>query len=450
MRKLYDSILESISTSLTSDFDHYRLTLLTFLIKFSIVATAISFIVYPLYNEPTSIQLLRLGGFFSNFILYPLRQRHYQAVAMVFLYLQVYFVIFMSFLLIDRLSAIPYLLLVPVVSLHLFTFRQAIITSIAHIGILISLPYVANIPFAEELRTNIGLAVIFVFLTISTIIVRDKTIKLIQYQAKQLVKYETQKQEQILREKRSQYIREISKYISHDIRTPLSSINASQYLLQRLQTDHSSKKYLTAIAESVSHISNIVDDINQLLMVEEGEHFEFERIDLAQFVSRSVDTLRRSLIEERIFNVTFSEDNHHIWGDRQLLNLLTTKLVHNAVIYSGDDSVIHVDVSSSHEGTTLQISDDGIGIAEHEVSSIFDPFYKCDKARPLNGGYSGLGLTIAKKLVEFHGGTIRVETELGVGSTFIVQFPPLPTKVDEYAPVSPQKEYDMQSMLLVS
>ena len=449
MKSFYNAILNTVSIGLPSDFEHYQITLLTFLLQFAVVGTIVSFLVYPLNDEPMSVQLMRIAGFSSNFVLYPLRRRHYKLVAMAFLYGQLYFVIFTTVIILGRLEAVPYLLLIPVASLHLFTFRQAIVTSAIHIGILLLLPLIANVTL-EDMRGDISLAVIFTLLTIATIVVRDKTIRIIQSQAMQIIDFETQKQVQKQSERRHQYIREISKYISHDIRTPLSSINASQYLLQRLQTNSLADKYLINIAEAVAHITSIVDDINQLSMVEEGKSFEFEIIDLKQLISLAIDTLNRSLTTQRIFNLSPLEDDHYIWGDHQLIKLLITKILYNSVIYSDDDTVINVEISSNTHGTVLQIIDQGIGIPEDELSSIFEPFYKCDKARTVNASHSGLGLTIAKKLIEFHGGTIHVESELGVGSTFILEFPLPPSDTGKPSEVSQMKGYKLQSMLPAS
>jgi signal transduction histidine kinase len=114
-----------------------------------------------------------------------------------------------------------------------------------------------------------------------------------------------------------------------------------------------------------------------------------------------------------------------VFGDQVQLSQIVSNLVDNALAYTQAGSVA-VRLSDAGEGAELTVADTGSGIASEHIPRIFERFYRADKARSRETGGTGLGLSIVRNIVEAHGGTIRVESELNRGSTFTVRLPKHP------------------------
>ena len=112
-----------------------------------------------------------------------------------------------------------------------------------------------------------------------------------------------------------------------------------------------------------------------------------------------------------------------IYGDRLRINQILSNLLDNAANYTSEGEKISVSAAVSGSWVKIQVSDTGEGISEEGISRIFDRFYREDRSRNRSTGGSGLGLAITKQLVEAHNGTIKVESGLGLGSSFEVKFP---------------------------
>lgn len=112
-----------------------------------------------------------------------------------------------------------------------------------------------------------------------------------------------------------------------------------------------------------------------------------------------------------------------IVGDPRLIQQVWINLITNAIRYTDPGGTVTIRTKSEKNGTQITIEDTGIGIAEPDILKLFDRFYKVDKARTRTEKSTGLGLAIAKKIVELHDGTIMVESEPGMGSQFHVYLP---------------------------
>jgi len=120
-------------------------------------------------------------------------------------------------------------------------------------------------------------------------------------------------------------------------------------------------------------------------------------------------------------------------GDRAQLGLLLSNLLDNALRHTSAKGSVCVRLEASESRATLQVNDTGEGIPASELPRVFERFYRVDKARTRQTGGTGLGLAIVRHVAEAHGGTVRVDSELGRGSTFTVSLPvagpPTPTAV---------------------
>jgi signal transduction histidine kinase len=112
-----------------------------------------------------------------------------------------------------------------------------------------------------------------------------------------------------------------------------------------------------------------------------------------------------------------------IVADEDLLSQVWMNLITNGIKFTPEGGGMHIELFQKNEKIQFRVTDTGIGIPQEDQTRIFERFYKTDKSRTRASGGSGLGLSIVKKIVDLHKGTIEVESELGAGTTFIVCLP---------------------------
>ena len=212
----------------------------------------------------------------------------------------------------------------------------------------------------------------------------------------------------------SKMVREQKEFIgnaSHELRTPLTSLKTEiEVGLRDKKLDlNSAKKLLLSNLEEVNKIQRLSNYLLELNRLESGKtNFETKRVDLGKVVTIAIG--KRKVKTDLKKTV--------ILGDENALIELTTILLDNAFKYSGRNKIVEVKTKS---GGVLEVKDHGVGISEKDLPHIFDKFYRGDKSRTKDG--YGLGLSIAKSIVEKIGGKIKVESKVGHGSVFTVQLP---------------------------
>jgi two-component system sensor histidine kinase SaeS len=218
--------------------------------------------------------------------------------------------------------------------------------------------------------------------------------------------------------------RELVENVSHDLRTPLASIRSFVEALQDnvVRDEETFRRYLATIALETSRLSGMIEDLFQLSRLQAGaEKFEPIPYHLEDLI---IETLQSHdlQMEEKKLRVTVDIPEHlpnislvPIQIKRVLGNFLQ-----NAIRYSPVEGKLHIQVEPSEDGDYVEVSlvDEGEGISENETELVFERFYRADKSRSREKGGAGLGLAIAKSLVELHGGTIGVDSQLGAGSRF--------------------------------
>lgn len=213
---------------------------------------------------------------------------------------------------------------------------------------------------------------------------------------------------------------------SHELRTPLTSLKtAIEVGMRDRRMDLKSAKSL--IADNLSEINklqSLSEGLLQLTQYKNGSNnIKFERLSLKRIVSEAVKKMSVIAREKNIEIVNIVKDFKVEGNEYSLIDLLVI-LLDNAVKYSSQDSQIVIDATKSKKTVTLKISDQGIGIAKKDLPHVFDRFYRAESARSRkgSGGY-GLGLSIAKKIVDTHGGTIEIDSELKKGTTVNISLP---------------------------
>jgi len=214
---------------------------------------------------------------------------------------------------------------------------------------------------------------------------------------------------------------------SHELRAPVSLIRTTAEVAVQ-KRDRPASEYLQAldeILEESERTSQVVDSLMLLARTDSGkEAVEFSTADMCVIARGAVDQGEK-LVRTRGLRFAANVPEGSIWiqADAEGLRRALLILIDNAAKYTPPGGSVTVSIETSNGLAVASVSDTGIGIAEGDTAHIFDRFWRADKARSREQGGAGLGLSIAKWIVEMHRGSIDVESKLGKGSTFWIRVP---------------------------
>jgi signal transduction histidine kinase len=184
--------------------------------------------------------------------------------------------------------------------------------------------------------------------------------------------------------------------------------------------------YLTRVRSNTQHLASLINDLLDLAKIESGRiEVKSSRVSLGGLVYEVVESLRPVAAEKVIeLEATIFEPSILVWADRDKINQVLTNLIGNAIKFTPAEGRVTVSASKNgNENVQVSIADTGPGIPPDEKQKIFDKFYQLAQVGEAKPKGTGLGLAICKALVELHGGTIWVESEPSVGSTFYFNLP---------------------------
>ena len=219
---------------------------------------------------------------------------------------------------------------------------------------------------------------------------------------------------------------------SHEFRTPLSTILSAAELLEHYGhqwTEAEKQAQLQQIQIAVKHMTLLLEDVMLIGRAETGQlPFQPILIDLKQFCQLVVNqmqvgpdvTFERCSSNLIQFNCQFLKQTH-VYLDEKFLRQILSNLLSNAMKYSPPRGTVWFELRSTDEWVIFQVEDRGIGIPPEAITHLFEAFYRGSNVKAIAG--TGLGLAIVKKCVDLHGGTINVQSQLDVGTTFTVQLP---------------------------
>ncbi|OAH54756.1 histidine kinase [Domibacillus aminovorans] len=214
---------------------------------------------------------------------------------------------------------------------------------------------------------------------------------------------------------------------SHELRTPLSVMLSSIDALEMtdgVEEDPFARKLLKNMKSEVKRMTGLVSDLLMLARADSGVVKQsHELIDLHVEARNVIESLTPHAEANRIVFHLHAPDEINVIGDRERIKQLLYILLDNAVKYSPDGGNVALTLSKEEREWRISVKDEGIGIHPDEQVRIFYRFYRSDKSRTRALGGHGLGLSIAKWIVDIHKGTISVESELNKGSTFTVNIP---------------------------
>jgi signal transduction histidine kinase len=247
-------------------------------------------------------------------------------------------------------------------------------------------------------------------------VIRDTTLRG-QMEA-QRVKLQVEKQ-------RVQDISKLSEDLAHDLRTPLSAIGTSAYILHNAQDADKREQHLININTNIKQIAKLLD--NMLLMTHLDGYMPLasETVNMNALVGQISE--RFEMIAQQNLR-TFSRESgklSSIQGDVRHLQIALENVLYNAIRFTGDNGKINVSAYQQDQTIYIKVQDNGIGMTPEQVEHCFDRFYRADASRtrdPMTGG-SGLGLSIARGIIQRHSGKIELQSQPGIGTQVTISLP---------------------------
>lgn len=212
--------------------------------------------------------------------------------------------------------------------------------------------------------------------------------------------------------------------IAHELRTPLSNIKG--YLeATRDGIIDADEETLRKLDEEATLLTRLVNDLQELSLAEAGElRLECETVDSRDLIENAVGMMQTKARQKRIMLTSeLPEQLPSVRVDTHRISQVLRNLIENAITATPEGGSVTVSAVSDNRWTEISVQDTGEGIPAEALSRIFERFYRLDKSRARATGGSGLGLTIARRLVEAHGGELRAESEQGHGSRFSFTIP---------------------------
>lgn len=209
--------------------------------------------------------------------------------------------------------------------------------------------------------------------------------------------------------------------VGHDFRTPLTVINTNAYLLNKSKDESRRVELARNIQGQVMYINRVIKQTLEMVKLESGLTFDCQSVEGDMFIRKIAAELEPQAQDKEIAWTVQTTHPFTMRVDVDWMGTALRELLTNAIQYTPKGGQIRVGVSVETQEISIRVQDTGIGIAPQEINKIFNHLYRVDQARTERG--VGLGLTMAKVIVEAHGGQIRVESELGVGSLFEILLP---------------------------
>ena len=212
---------------------------------------------------------------------------------------------------------------------------------------------------------------------------------------------------------------------SHELKTPLTAIRGYAELLQSGMASDTQmqKEFLGRIHSEVEEMTSLINDILMISRLETKELMPTKEMLCVKSVAEEVKKTLKPLADENNVSLEIHCCDEFVYMDRSHLQGILSNLMGNAVKYNRPGGFVQTDITMDSTSLSIRVEDSGIGIAKEDQKRIFERFYRVDKGRSKRVAGTGLGLSIVKHVTEFYSGCVSVESQSGVGSTFLVQLP---------------------------
>jgi two-component system sensor histidine kinase SenX3 len=224
--------------------------------------------------------------------------------------------------------------------------------------------------------------------------------------------------------------------VSHELKTPTGALALLAETIDGESDPEVVARLVRRMGAEADRLNRIIDDLLDLSRIEANEAPNQALVPVAQFVGEATDSLQQvAATMDVTLNVGDLPAGLAVPGERRDLVSAVCNLVDNAIKYSEPGGVVMVAVTVVPSGVAIAVSDTGVGIPARDLERIFERFYRVDRARSRSTGGTGLGLSIVRHVAANHGGTVRVHSIEGEGSTFVLELPavalPQPGSVPE-------------------
>jgi two-component system phosphate regulon sensor histidine kinase PhoR len=216
--------------------------------------------------------------------------------------------------------------------------------------------------------------------------------------------------------------REFSANVSHELKTPLTSINGYAEMIESgMAKDIDIKDFASTIRTEGARLLNLIDSIIKLSKIEEEElNKDFNIIDIYDIGKSTINNLS-FIAEEKNIDLNIKGKSIFINGNISMIEELIYNLLDNAVKYTPPGGSVELTITSKDGWAIIKVVDTGIGISLSQQNRIFERFYTVDKSRTKKNQSTGLGLSIVKHIVEHHSGLIELKSEIDTGTEIIVK-----------------------------
>jgi len=213
--------------------------------------------------------------------------------------------------------------------------------------------------------------------------------------------------------------------VSHELRTPLTSIQGyTETLLDSALENNHSREFLEIIRKSALRMSRLTEDLLTLARVESGEQrFDIQPTVPSDLLQEAVQSFREIARAQNVELKVEENATAQVGADPEAIHQVFSNLVDNALKYGASGGKVVLGARPLPGGVEFYVQDFGPGVPSEHLPRLFERFYRVDKARSRESGGTGLGLAIAKHIVLAHGGSIRAQSELNHGSTFLFTLP---------------------------
>jgi PAS domain S-box-containing protein len=235
---------------------------------------------------------------------------------------------------------------------------------------------------------------------------------------------EAHRLELALQQERLKSFKEFLSHISHDLKTPMTVIRTSFHLLERQTDPEKRQKKIESIGQQLRLLEKYIQDLLDLSRLDHLPSLNISRLNLNDLLQSLANRLHPLAEEAGIsFELKSSEALPSISADAFEFERALVNLIENAIHYTPRGGKVTLSGRIQNSNIIIEVQDTGIGIKAEEKDAIFERFFRSEEARNLRPAGTGLGLAIVKRIVEIHGGSINLESDLGKGSSFIVSIP---------------------------
>ncbi|MBU3195612.1 HAMP domain-containing sensor histidine kinase [Clostridium algidicarnis] len=211
--------------------------------------------------------------------------------------------------------------------------------------------------------------------------------------------------------------------VSHELKTPLTSIRGFAETLRYVDDDEKKDRFLNIINEEAERLTRLIEDI--LILSDIEQHKDEKSSDInVEYKINDIYYLMKSVAENKDISITLNlESGIVLYGNEDRFTQMMINLIDNAIKYSDKGSSVYISSKTYKKDCIIIVEDTGVGIQKEHIYRLFERFYRVDKARSRANGGTGLGLAIVKHIVLGFGGNIDVKSEVSKGSKFIITLP---------------------------